>query len=68
MKPYQERVVKEEQDLAKKCEALVDFTESNPDFKTLTLMERKRLNMQLQYMLGYLWVLRDRIRHFVIEE
>ena len=36
MKPYQERVVKEEQDLAKKCEALVDFTESNPDFKTLT--------------------------------
>ncbi len=63
MQPHQERVVKEEADLAEKVEKLTAFI-GGSIFSTLSVEERIRLSKQLEYMHGYLRILRDRIAAF----
>ncbi len=66
MQPHQERVVKEEADLAEKVLKLSLFI-GGPVFSTLSVEERIRLSKQLEYMHGYLRILRDRIAAFPAE-
>ena len=63
MAPYQQRVVTEEADLTAKVQALSAFLDGDT-FKTLSENERRLLEEQYRYMVGYQLTLRQRIRLF----
>ena len=63
MKPHEERVVAEYEDLGVKLSKLRPFL-STDLFKSLPLEEQHRLILQEYYMQGYMWVLHARIRAF----
>ena len=66
MQPYQQRVVKEKQDLDIKIADLKDFLNSNK-FDVLHPLEKARLSLQKAAMLKYSGVLADRINAFSAE-
>ena len=60
---YQERVLDEHRELLDKTQKLIEFTESYK-FKTLDIVDAKLLNDQLNCMLNYLHILKQRIARF----
>lgn len=63
MKPYQERVIKEKEELVDKVIALEKFMEGNT-YRDLPLAERDRLSKQREIMLEYFGILDERIAAF----
>jgi len=63
MKPYQERVVKEKEELDDKISRLRPFV-SGENFKNLPEDERERMSRQLDLMEDYSKVLSERITAF----
>ena len=63
MKEYQERIIKEKEELQIKYEKLVDFLLSDI-FKNLDTTNKFLLETQLDIMSIYLKILRDRISLF----
>lgn len=66
MKPYQERVTAEKQDLDGKIERLSSFL--NSTVSGLPTEERDRMNRQLETMMQYAAILGERIAAFPKEE
>lgn len=64
LKPHQERVVYEKEELDKKREKLKEFINGEV-FKTLEQAEQFRLSAQIEIMTQYSNVLDDRINAFV---
>lgn len=64
MKDYQQRVIDEKEELDKKIESLSEFIRAGRIFSTLSLLERDRLRDQLQVMIQYSFILRERIGAF----
>ena len=64
MKPHEERVVAESNELRQKLAKLTEFIGSGP-FKTLNVIDRDLLVSQRVLMQGYLDVLGSRIRRFL---
>ena len=64
MKPHQERVVTEKQELDSKREKLTAFI-GGKTFRTLDATEQSRLNRQLEAMTLYSNILGERIAAFV---
>lgn len=63
MQPHQERVVKEQEELAGNVSRLQTFLVGDM-FKTLSAEEQERLTRQVKYMLLYSDVLLERIKAF----
>jgi len=63
MKPHEERVIIERDELKEKVDRLVDFMKGMV-YSTLPLVERNLLYSQLAYMEGYLITLDRRIKLF----
>jgi len=64
MQPHEERVVAEQEELAKKLVNLRDFIRSSAIFKDLASDEQARLKTQEFHMSMYWRVLGDRIAEF----
>jgi hypothetical protein len=64
LKPHQQRVVAEKDDLCKKAKALSDFIGLDETFDTLDPMEQGRLRVQNDLMWQYVEVLMERIAAF----
>ncbi len=62
MRPHQERVVAEQNELGARLDKLKAFIMESPIFKTLPAEEQKRLNPQHDAMLEYFEILGERIR------
>lgn len=65
MKPHQERVVVEKEELDVKLNALDKFLQGDL-FKSLSDCEQSRLRWQRMLMKSYSEVLHDRINYFVV--
>ncbi len=63
MKDFQERVIREQSDLAMKISKLRNFITLDT-FKSLPVDEQLRLQMQSNAMILYLHFLTERINHF----
>ena len=63
MQPHQERVVAEKNELDEKISKLTTFVETHL-FSSLTIDERVRLKLQLNYMIQYSEILKERIENF----
>ena len=63
MEEWQERVVKERDELKEKCDKLRSFLNSEP-FNKLNVQQQRLLSEQHLHMLAYLAVLGDRISLF----
>lgn len=61
---YRDRVIEEERELGIRAQKLRDMIATNPIFPKLHLAEQQRLREQLELMLQYQDVLKDRIYHF----
>jgi len=64
MKPHEERVVVEADELAIKVQSLTDFMDGNYFKESIDSEEQFRLTNQLTYMNKYLRVLKERIENF----
>lgn len=63
LKPHQQRVVKEQEDLLDKIKKLEIFL-WNDLFNSLDSREKTRLIQQLAYMKSYCYILTERIHNF----
>ena len=61
---YQEKVLKEKEELDVKIKNLQNFMETNETFQTLSEYEKRDLGEQLNVMRHYLLVLQSRINRF----
>lgn len=65
MKPHEERVVEEQNELLVKTNKLVDFIDGDSEtYNNLPSMEKERLYVQLFHMQKYDAILTDRIANF----
>ncbi len=64
MEEYQERVLKEKEDLDGKIDRLTSFIHSSNTFRDVGLQEQRLLRKQLRIMEFYSEVLADRISAF----
>lgn len=64
MKPHEQRVVEELKELSDKRKNLVTFIETNPAFAKLPSEEERRMRRQVDIMMQYEAVLKERIDDF----
>ena len=64
MKPWQERVIEEKEDLLTKAQALSQFIGLNPEFENIPEEEQERLKEQCEIMWEYYEILEARIKAF----
>ena len=64
MKPYQERVVAERDELEQKARKLSQFIGTDPAFDTIDPEEQERLKVQNDIMWQYYEILNERIKNF----
>ncbi len=64
MKPWQNRVIEEKEDLLTKAQALSQFIGLNPEFENIPEEEQERLKEQCEVMWEYLEILEKRIKAF----
>jgi hypothetical protein len=67
MKPYQQRVIDEKNELDDKLNKLINFF-SNPIFESLKNEEKSRLRKQAGIMTDYFDILNERISSFKDDE
>ena len=64
MKPHQERVVVELEELSTKLQKLNEFIENNSNFAAIDSDEQSRLKRQSEIMQDYVNILQERINAF----
>jgi len=65
MKPHQQRVIDEKNELDAKAKALSDFIGNNPLFESIDFNEQERMRIQNDIMWQYSEILAERIKNFV---